>query len=137
MINVKPTKLVLMWRNDRTGVEVVARRLDRCLVIEDLLLEVGVYQSWVEYPFISYHSPTLLQLEASLNKKSIPFKFNAHCLTDLEFGNLVRATWNDPIFLAEFGFRNRLVWKLNILKEKKQNFGLGRNTKRTSKYLNI
>jgi hypothetical protein len=63
MIDTKPTKLVPTWRNDRSGHEAVARRVDRCLVSEELLLTVGVYRSWVKFPYISEHAPILLQLE--------------------------------------------------------------------------
>jgi hypothetical protein len=68
LIDVKPTKLVPTWRNGRTGVEAVARRLDRCIVAEDLLLEVGVYRSWVEYPIhlrSCTYSPTVGSLSES------------------------------------------------------------------------
>jgi hypothetical protein len=63
LIDIKPTKLVPTWRNGHIGQGAIARRLDRIMVSEDLLTEVGIYRSWVEFPFISDHAPILLQLE--------------------------------------------------------------------------
>jgi endonuclease/exonuclease/phosphatase family metal-dependent hydrolase len=60
LIDIKPTKVVPTWRNGRIGQGAVARRLDRFLVSEDLLTDIGLYRSWVEFPFISDHAPVLL-----------------------------------------------------------------------------
>jgi hypothetical protein len=43
LIDVKPIKMVPTWRNGRSGQEAIARRLDRCLVSEGLLAEVGLF----------------------------------------------------------------------------------------------
>jgi hypothetical protein len=42
LIDVKPTKLVPTWRNDRSGQDAIARRLDRCLVYEGILSTAGL-----------------------------------------------------------------------------------------------
>jgi hypothetical protein len=60
LIDIKPDKLVPMWHNGREGSEVVARRLDRCLVSKELLLSVGIFRSWVDFPYISDHAPIFL-----------------------------------------------------------------------------
>jgi len=56
MIDVKPTKLVPTWRNGPSGLEAVVRRMDRVLVAEDFLFDVGHFRSWVELPYISNHA---------------------------------------------------------------------------------
>jgi endonuclease/exonuclease/phosphatase family metal-dependent hydrolase len=88
LIDVKPTKLVPTWRNGRSGHEVIARRLDRCLVSEGLLSTVGLSRSWVEYPYVLDHTPILIQLDISPKYKAFPFKFNA-----LGYKNLNLLIW--------------------------------------------
>jgi hypothetical protein len=106
------------WRNGRVGQDSIARRLDRFLVSEDLLIASGLYNSWVELPFISDHAPILLQLEAPPNYKIYPFKFNPQWISEVGFGELVFKVWNDPMFLAENGKQCRILWKLKELKRR-------------------
>jgi hypothetical protein len=116
LIDIKPNKLVSTWRNGSTGQDAVARRLDRFIVAEDLLLDIGLYRSWVEFPFISDHVPVLLQLDLPPVYKTYPFKFNPQWIKDPEFVNIVLKLLNDPIFLTERGKQKRLLWKLKELK---------------------
>jgi len=90
--------------------------LDRCLVSEDLLTVVGLYRSWVEFPYISDHAPVLLQLEIPPYYKAYPFKLNSHWLKDVDYVALVQKIWQDPVFLSKGGRQNKLVWKLKVLK---------------------
>ena len=89
LVDIKPTKLVPTWRNSRSGQNALARRLNIFLVYEGMLSTVGLSRSWVEYPYISYHSPILIQLEKSPLYKAFPFKFNALWLRDYDFEKLV------------------------------------------------
>jgi len=88
---------------------VVARRLDRFLVVEDLLIDIGLYRSWVEFPYISNHASILLQMELPLAYKLYPFKFNVQWILEKEFVDIVKKVWNDPIFLFEGGRQIRIV----------------------------
>jgi endonuclease/exonuclease/phosphatase family metal-dependent hydrolase len=63
LVDFLPDVLVPTWRNGRAGVDNIAKRLDRILVSENLLSEVGRFRSWVEYPFISDHAPVVAQFE--------------------------------------------------------------------------
>jgi hypothetical protein len=54
--------------------------LDRFLVSEDLLLEVRLYRTWVEFPYVSDHAPIILQLENTILQKAYPFKFHSQWL---------------------------------------------------------
>jgi exonuclease III len=116
LIDIKPTKLVPTWRNGRSGHEAIARRLDRCLVSEGLLSVVGLYRSWVEFPYISDHAPVLVHWRFLPIYKAYPFKLNAHWLHEKDYVALVHKIWKDPIFLTEGGRQNILVWKLKVLK---------------------
>jgi hypothetical protein len=62
LIDIVPGKVVSTWQNDRSGVDYIANRLDRTFISEYFLDTVGIYRSWVEYPFTSYHALVLLQL---------------------------------------------------------------------------
>jgi hypothetical protein len=78
LIDVLPDKLVLTWRNGRTGSNFIEKRLDRFLVAEDLLLDGRLFRSWVEFPFVSDHAPILLQLESSFPSQSLPIQIQSH-----------------------------------------------------------
>jgi hypothetical protein len=101
LIDIKLAKVVPTWRNGRIGQGEVARRLDRFMSIEDLLTDIGLYRSSVEFPFISDHVPVLLQLELPPAYKIYPFKFNAQWLNDKYFVNIFIKVWNDLVFLTE------------------------------------
>jgi endonuclease/exonuclease/phosphatase family metal-dependent hydrolase len=85
LVDIKPSKLVPTWRNGRSGQEAISRHLDRILVSYDLLNEIRIYKSWVEYPFFSDHAPIFLQLDLPSNYKLYRFKFNAHWLDAKDF----------------------------------------------------
>lgn len=73
LIDIVPETLVPTWRNDRAGTESISKRLDRSLIYEDLLASVGVYRAWVEFSYIFYHAPIVLQLDSSSSFKAFPF----------------------------------------------------------------
>jgi hypothetical protein len=125
-----PGKVVPTWRNGRSGSDAIWKRLDRFLVSEDLLSSVGLYRSWVEYPFVSDHAPVLLQLEISPLFKAYPFKFNSQWLLDQNFSDLVHKLWTDPKFIGESGKQKRIVWKLKELKSKTKQWAKLRTIKR-------
>jgi hypothetical protein len=109
--------LVPNWRNGRAGQEAIARRLYRFLVYEEILSKVGLYRSWVEFPFVSDHALVIFQMELPPTYKLFLFKFNAEWLINKEFVDLVHKTWLDPIFHIEYGKEKWLLWKLQVLKK--------------------
>ena len=54
------------------------------LVSEDLLVGLGSYKSWVDYPYFLDHALVVLRLDKVTRPKAYPFKFNARWLTELE-----------------------------------------------------
>jgi hypothetical protein len=80
LIDLAPDKLVPTWRNGRSGAALISKRLDRFLIAEDFLSGIGLYRTWVEYPYISDHAPIVLQLELPPLYKSFPFKLNPYWL---------------------------------------------------------
>jgi hypothetical protein len=132
LFDISPDKLVLTWRNDRTGMEAIARRLDRFLVVGDLISDIGLYRSWVEYPFISDHALIFLQLEVSPIYKHFPFKFNLHWLQEKYFVDLVKKIWNDPSFTTEGNRQLRLIHKLKELKKQAKLWYKDHQSKKTT-----
>jgi len=82
LIDIVPEKLFPTWRNNRSGTEYISKRLYRTFISEDLLVSVGIYKSWVEYPFISDHAPIILQRELPPLFKAYPFKLNPLWILD-------------------------------------------------------
>jgi hypothetical protein len=116
LFDIQPENIVPTWRNGRTGTDSIAKRLDRCFISEYLLTSVGLYRSWVEYPFISDHAHVLLQLEIPPLYKAYPFKLNSQWLLEKDYNDLVHKVWKDPKILFEEGRQRRIVWKLKDLK---------------------
>jgi len=77
LIDLHLDKLTSTWCNVRSGTDFIAKRLDRFMVSEGLLLNIKLYRSWVEFPFVLDHAPILLQLENTTQPKAYPFKFNS------------------------------------------------------------
>jgi hypothetical protein len=117
LVDICPDRLVPTWRNGRQGSQAIAKRLDRCLLSDSLLISKEFYRSWVEYLFISDHAPIIFQMDLVAVNKNYPFKFNPLWLMDVEFSSLVNMVWKDEKYLTEEGFQRRLVWKLKDLKK--------------------
>jgi len=107
LIDVQPDTLALTWQNGRSGSDSIAKRLDIFLVSEDLLLEVSLYRSWVEFPYVSDHAPILLQLENTSLQKVHPFRFHSQWLAEKYFNDIVYKLWKDPKYLKEGDSKRR------------------------------
>jgi hypothetical protein len=104
--------------NGRSGVDGIAKRLDRIYVAEDLITSSLRYRTWVEYPYISDHAPVLLQLGSGMLAVAHPFKLNPAWLREDYFSNMVREVWNDLQFQQVEGAQRRLVERLSLLKSR-------------------
>ena len=62
-IEVEPLKWVPTWRNNSYGIEGVAKRLDRFLVSESIMYEVGGSKSWVIIVGFFDHCEIILQID--------------------------------------------------------------------------
>jgi hypothetical protein len=56
LVDQIPDEVVPTWRNDRNGVEIIAKRPDRVLFSKILLIDVGRYRTWVDLPCVSNHA---------------------------------------------------------------------------------
>jgi hypothetical protein len=100
------------------GAALISKRLDRFLIAKDLLAGIGLYRTWVEYPYISDHALIVLQLELPPLYKSFPFKLNPYWLQFQDFDLLVQDMWTKPQYYDELDCQKRLLWKLKDLKER-------------------
>lgn len=62
LVDVEPAKLKPTWRNKRTGIAGVSKRLDRFMVANQLLKRVDRMRSWVGTVGGSDHNPIYLDL---------------------------------------------------------------------------
>jgi hypothetical protein len=115
-MDILPNVVVPTWRNGILGTYNILKRIDRVFIESDFLRTLGRYRSWVTYPYIFDHAPVLLQLDGNNHTKSYPFKLNMMWMIEDEFSRIVHAVWKDQIFLQEPRLQQRLVWKLNFLK---------------------
>jgi hypothetical protein len=76
LVSIEIRDCLSTWRNGRSGMEAITKRLDRIYLLEDLILLVGRYRTWVAYQYISYHALVLLHLDGILRKVAYPFKLN-------------------------------------------------------------
>jgi hypothetical protein len=122
LTDIVPAKLTPTWRNGRSGIDAISRRLDRFFVAAEYCSSPELPASWVEYPFFSDHAPIFLQLRSPDRLISPPFKFNHNWLTEVDYTDLVTTVWRDPIFLSEDNAQHRLFWKLQVLKARSKSW---------------
>jgi hypothetical protein len=137
LIDVLPCKIVPTWRNGRSGMEAIARRLDRFLISDSFISNTGYPSTWVEYPYFSDHAPVFLKLNLPIRHFSYPFKFNQHWLLSPDFSDLVKAVWTDPCFLSELNPQRRIVWKLKVLKARSKSWYSVKKDKEAARLLNL
>jgi hypothetical protein len=118
LVDLAPDILIPTWRNGRSGDVGIEKRLDRTLVSESLLQEVGCYRSWVELPFISDHAVVITQLDFNEVRIAYPFKLNSMWLVETDFTGILNEVWHDGTFLEEPDIQRIIVWKLKTLKSR-------------------
>jgi endonuclease/exonuclease/phosphatase family metal-dependent hydrolase len=73
--------LIPTWRNGRAGDTGIAKRLDRILVSESLLQEVGCYHSWVEIPYIYDHAAVINSIGFQTGSGSLSVQTKSYVAT--------------------------------------------------------
>jgi hypothetical protein len=101
------------WRLGPAG---IAKRLDRFLIAEELLLPSYSVRAWVNLPFLSDHAPICLQIGDGRFGAGQPFKFNLHWLRETSFNSLVRLVWTDSTLTVPGDAQGNLIRKLSRLK---------------------
>jgi len=76
LLDIEPVKLNPAWRNLWTGEDMVAKRLDRFLVGENLAGSLDLVRQWVSCGGELDHTPIVIEMRGRGRKPLIPFKFN-------------------------------------------------------------
>jgi hypothetical protein len=116
LVDIASDVLVPTWRNGRRGNTSISKRLDRFLVVEDLIEGVSRYKLWVDFPYFLDHTHVLLRLDRLTLPTTYPFKFNASWLQEEEVRSLVNEVWKDLVLSVERDAQQRFVNKLKVLK---------------------
>lgn len=93
LIDANLSKLKPTWRNRRTSEALVAKRLDRFILCEDLVSRIPMFCQWIGEGGNSDHFPILLELSKPPFKPAAPFKFNAAWMQEESFRQLFNENW--------------------------------------------
>ena len=113
---MEPLPFLPTWSNGREGDRCIAKRLDRVLVAENLILSAKGFRSWIETYFLSDHSPICLHLENDVEKGNYPFKFNHSWIEEPNFKDLVHKDWTHIDLCFEVSPMIQLMNTLRTLK---------------------
>ena len=86
-IDLPSAKIQYTWKNNISGDQSLARRLDRFIIKEGLCNQHPRSRQWVGSGGISDHMPTYLEMGARHQTQKAPFKFNATWLRDPTYIN--------------------------------------------------
>jgi exonuclease III len=117
LVDVQPTKLVPTWRNNRKQEAAVAKRLDRFLVSDSLMIGPIRIRSWVETGGTSDHRPVVLSLDPPEIKPPTPFKFNPAWLEEEDYKIMFQSVWTPLVNSQSRSFMQQ--WADNLSKVKK------------------
>ena len=93
LVNITPTVMLPTWTNRRVGTENICKRLDRFLILVDMLDFVYFFRQWVGSGGDSDHQPVFLQIINKGFQLKSPFKFNPHWLENEYLVKILKDTW--------------------------------------------
>ena len=96
----------------------IAGRLDRFLIKDDLMNIFVEIRWWVAFGGILDHSPIYLKLDGASPKPKSPFKFYSTCLRDEVYQLMVKHTWQETNLFDDQSMATYFAEKLNLLKKK-------------------
>lgn len=117
-IDLPSTKLQFTWKNNRSGDQSLARRLDHFIMKEGLCSLFPRARQWVGSGGISDHRPIFLEIEARQQAQNAPYKFNATWLRDPSYLKLITDYWNAHPISENTDPVNGLVRNLSEIKGK-------------------
>lgn len=94
-VDILPPKMLPMWENGRIENAYIAKRLDRFILHDSLIDEMGMLFSSIENVFISDHKSIMLGWREKGFRKGYSFKFNRSCLEDPKFNDMIIKSWNE------------------------------------------
>lgn len=93
LVDVIPLKHGATWRNKRSGLSCVSKRLDHFLLAEALASRLHKYRFWIEASYIYDHHVIGLQIDEFSSKVQRPFKLNNTWLQEPDFCLMARNVW--------------------------------------------
>jgi len=121
-VDIPSARLQYTWSNNRSGEQILARRLDRFLIKESLFNNLPRIRQWVGSGGISDHRPIFLEAEDTSHKIKSPFKFNASWLLDPSYIQLVHNYWRTNLIREDEEISVGFVRKLTELKQITKNW---------------
>ena len=119
IIDIEPVKLEPTWRNHRTREGPVAKRLDRFLVGDPIIVSRDLQShKWVDWCGESDHNPIILEIRIDAHKPPSPYKFNSAWISNPEFCDLVKSSWT--LMLDDVDNREGFSFMENIKHLKKK-----------------
>jgi len=116
-VDVQPAKLVPTWRNNHKQEAAGAKRLDRFLVSDSLMIGPIRIRSWVETGGTSDHRSVVLSLDPPEIKPPTPFKFNLAWLEEEDYKIMFQSVWTPLVNYQSRSFMQQ--WNDNFSKVKK------------------
>jgi len=95
LIDILPPKMVPTWENGRIESAYIAKRLERFILHDNLIEEMGMPFSSIENVYISNHRPIILGWREKGFRKGYSFKFNRTCLEDPVFNEVIAQCWKE------------------------------------------
>ena len=99
------------------GEERIAKRLDRFLILEDLLEEDFMFKQWVDSGADSNHLPICLEIWKQPKKPGSPFNLYSTWLKNEEVVQLIHSNWIP--YQEDNGTRAAIHFTQNLLRIKK------------------
>eukprot|EP00253_Pinus_taeda_P030342 PITA_30342 len=115
-VDIPSARIHYTWSNNRSGDQSLARRLDRFLIKEAFLVSHPRIRQRVGTGGISDHRPIFLEVEDTNLRIKSPFKFNASCLKDPSYIQLVSNYWQTNPIMDREDHTDGSIRKLTELK---------------------
>ena len=115
LVDVERIPLIPTWQNGQTGVDRIAKCLDKFLIIISLIDKMEKYRSWLDSNRFLDHYPIIYHIEFQGVHDKSPFKFNHGWLKEPGFIDFVDQVWSSFLNHA-FSPMELLMKKLILVK---------------------
>ena len=120
LVDIAPSCAGPTWRNGRSGVEGISKRLDHFLLSEQLIGSFPRHRVWTHRCSISDHFPILLDWGQPQDPCLYPYKFNHTWLEYEGFCDMIRHTWSLPPSGIYFGRNDGFLFSASSFKRQGQ-----------------
>ena len=118
LVDLAPPYAGPTWRNGRSGVDGISKRLDKFLLSAFVVPSMHRHRVWSTPSDISDHYPICMEWEVENATRCFPFKFNKAWLLEEDFFLFVKDCWGSWVMDPEVDEMKGLSLKLRFLKKK-------------------